>query len=80
MKITHLELHSVAASHRGNWIFVQIHTDAGLSGLGEASQSGNDGLVAAALEQLGPRLVGCGPKPSGSVMGTDGAGIGDFFG
>ena len=51
----------MAASHRGNWIFVQIHTDAGLSGLGEASQSGNDGLVAAALEQLGPRLVGADP-------------------
>lgn len=61
MKITHLELHSVAASPRGNWIFVQVHTDAGLSGLGEASQSGNDGLVAAALEQLGPRLAGADP-------------------
>ena len=80
MKITHLELHSVAASHRGNWIFVQVHTDAGLSGLGEASQSGNDGLVAAALEQLGPRLVGADPSSSRGVVGTDGAGIGDFFG
>ena len=58
MKITRLELHQVDASHRGNWIFVQLHTDAGLSGLGEASQSGNDGLVVAALEQLGQRIKG----------------------
>ena len=35
-----------------------MHTDAGLSGLGEASQSGNDGLIKAALEQLGQRLQG----------------------
>lgn len=61
MKITHVELHSVAASRRGNWLFVQIHTDAGVSGLGEASQSGNDGLVAAALEQSGLGLVGADP-------------------
>lgn len=56
MKITRLQIHQVDASKRGNWIFVQLHTDAGLSGLGEASQSGNDGLVIAALEQLGPQL------------------------
>ena len=80
MKITHLELHSVAASHRGNWIFVQIHTDAGLSGLGEASQSGNDGLVAAALEQLGPRLVGVDPTQVEVLWERDGAGVGHFLG
>ncbi len=48
MKITELEIIEIEASHRGNWIFVRLHTDAGLSGLGEASQSGNDGLVQAA--------------------------------
>ena len=58
MKITALELVEVAASPRGNWLFVRLHTDAGLSGLGEASQSGNDVLVKAALEQLGQRLEG----------------------
>lgn len=61
MEITRLEIHQVDASHRGNWIFVQLHTDAGVSGVGEASQSGNDGLVVAALEQLGPKLVGADP-------------------
>ncbi len=61
MQITGLEIHQVDASPRGNWIFVQLHTDAGLSGLGEASQSGNDGLVVAALQQLGEKLQGADP-------------------
>jgi galactonate dehydratase len=61
MKITELELIEIEASPRGNWIFVRLHTDAGLSGLGEASQSGNDGLVKAALEQMGHRLKGQDP-------------------
>ena len=58
MKITGLRTIEVAASRRGNWIFVLVDTDAGLTGLGEASQSGNDGLVKEALAQLGDRLVG----------------------
>ena len=61
MKITGLEVIQVAASVRGNWIFVRLHTDAGLSGLGEASQSGNDQLVCAALRQLGDSLLGLDP-------------------
>ncbi|NKB65698.1 MAG: mandelate racemase [Candidatus Latescibacteria bacterium] len=61
MKITALETVEIAASPRGNWIFVLLHTDAGLSGLGEASQSGNDRLVQVVLGQLGEKLVGRDP-------------------
>ena len=61
MKITELTLHAVDASPRGNWFFVQLHTDAGMSGIGEASQSGNDALVLSALSLMGERLVGCDP-------------------
>ncbi len=61
MKITQLTVHAVEASPRGNWFFVQLHTDAGISGLGEASQSGNDALVLSALAQMEGRLVGCDP-------------------
>ena len=61
MKVTGLKIHQVDASQRGNWIFVVVETDAGISGVGEASQSGNDGLVIAALGQLGERLVGQDP-------------------
>ena len=61
MKITELTLHAVEASPRGNWFFVQLHTDAGMSGIGEASQSGNDALVLSALSLMGEQLVGCDP-------------------
>ena len=61
MKVTELTLHEVEASPRGNWIFVQLQTDAGISGIGEASQSGNDALVLSALSLMRERLVGCDP-------------------
>ena len=61
MQITGLEIHQINASQRGNWIFVQLHTDIGPSGLGEASQSGNDKLVIAALRQLEETLKGADP-------------------
>ena len=61
MKVTGLKLTVVAASARGNWVFVELATDAGLVGLGEASQSGNDRLVMAALTQLGEQLRGADP-------------------
>jgi galactonate dehydratase len=62
MKITGMSWHRVAVSRRGNWQFVQVHTDEGITGLGEASQGGNDEAVAAVLEgQLGPALVGWNP-------------------
>ena len=62
MKITGLRIIELRASARGNWIFVLVDTDAGLSGLGEASQSGNDRLVKHALEQMEERLVGEDPS------------------
>ncbi len=58
MNITHLEPIIVHVNHRGDWIFVRVHTDAGIVGLGEASHSGNDGLVIAMLQSLGERLAG----------------------
>jgi galactonate dehydratase len=62
MKITGMSLHRVAVSRRGNWQFVQVQTDEGITGLGEASQGGNDEAVAAVLQgQLGPALAGWNP-------------------
>ena len=58
MKVDHLEIFEVAASHRGNWILVRLRTDAGLSGLGEASQSGDDAGTVALLKRLGTLLEG----------------------
>ncbi|MAG36073.1 MAG: hypothetical protein CL878_07505 [Dehalococcoidia bacterium] len=59
MKITSVETVGVEVNHRGNWLFVRVHTDEGLVGLGEASHSGDDGLLAAAIRhRLGPQLAG----------------------
>ncbi len=61
MKITGVRVLEVEASRRGNWILVEVRTDAGLTGIGEASQSGNDRLVKENLLQLGERLAGADP-------------------
>ena len=34
MKIIKIEPIVVKVNHRGNWVFVRIHTDAGITGLG----------------------------------------------
>ena len=52
MKITAIEPVVVKVNHRGDWIFVHVHTDEGIIGLGEASHSSNDALVLAAMGQL----------------------------
>lgn len=62
MKIVGFEVHSVPVNHRGGWVFVEVHTDAGATGTGEASQSGNDVLCIAALRQMAESLVGQDPR------------------
>ena len=61
MQITAIEPVIVQVNHRGDWLFVQVHTDAGLTGLGEASHSGNDSLAVAALRHFDALLRGHDP-------------------
>ncbi|MFP3897537.1 MAG: mandelate racemase/muconate lactonizing enzyme family protein, partial [Anaerolineales bacterium] len=61
MRIEDLQPVVVHVNHRGDWVFVQIQTDEGIVGLGEASHSGNDALLLSVLEQYGERLVGRDP-------------------
>ncbi|HHX43600.1 MAG TPA: mandelate racemase/muconate lactonizing enzyme family protein [Chloroflexi bacterium] len=61
LTIERLETHVVRVNRRGDWVFCLIHTNEGITGLGEASHSLNDPLVVAALEQYGQRLVGKDP-------------------
>lgn len=61
LKITRIEPIIINVNHRGDWVFVQVQTDAGLVGLGEASHSGNDRLLLAILQQFDEQLAGQDP-------------------
>lgn len=61
MRIMSIEPVLVRVNHRGDWVFVQVHTDAGITGLGEASHSGNDTLLVQVLAQYEELLRGDDP-------------------
>lgn len=61
MKIVAIEPVVVRVNERGDWVFVLVHTDTGITGLGEASHSGNDALCLAVLEHFSQRLAGQSP-------------------
>lgn len=58
MKITSIRTHQVQVSRERSWLFVEIFTDQGFVGLGEASQSRNDAGVVAEIVRLLPQYVG----------------------
>ena len=62
MKITHLELDTVQVNERETWVFVLMHTDAGLTGLGELNPSAPRLPCIKALYRLGQRLQGRDPR------------------
>lgn len=41
--ITDIKIYTVKVNQRGNWIFVELKTNKGINGLGEASQGGAEG-------------------------------------
>ena len=68
MKITDITVDIMAVpgpdgqTVRRNWIFVQVHTDAGIVGLGEATTEYHEVAVAAQIQtELKPRLLGMDP-------------------
>ncbi|MBN2393613.1 MAG: mandelate racemase/muconate lactonizing enzyme family protein [Anaerolineae bacterium] len=61
MKITGIEPVVIHVNQRGDWVFVLVHTDEGLTGLGEASHSGNDALLVATFGVFAAQLVGHDP-------------------
>jgi len=67
LKITGIEPVVVHVNHRGDWVFILVHTDEGITGLGEASHSGNDALLLAAIEAWRPQLVGTSPLAIGAL-------------
>lgn len=68
MKITDIKTHVMTVpgpdrkTTRRNWVFVEINTDAGLSGIGEATTEYHELAVKAQIEsELKPRLIGLDP-------------------
>ena len=58
MQIKRIETIIVKVSGRGDWVFVLVHTNDGLTGLGEVSHSQNDALVVEAVKQMDEQLKG----------------------
>lgn len=58
LQITRLETFLV----KPRWLFLKVHTNAGLVGLGEPIVEGRAKTCAAAIEELAPYLVGKDPR------------------
>ncbi len=61
MEITSLDTIIVQAGSNRTWAFVEVHTDNGLFGVGEASQSRLDAGIIAQIHDLEPLLIGKNP-------------------
>lgn len=59
LKITKVETLFV----KPRWLFLKIHTNAGITGLGEPILEGRAKTVAAAIDELTPYLIGKDPRP-----------------
>jgi galactonate dehydratase len=59
LKITTVETIFV----KPRWLFLKIHTNAGITGLGEPIVEGRAKTVATAIEELTPYLIGKDPRP-----------------
>lgn len=62
MKITSITPLVIHVNHRGDWLHVVVETDAGITGVGEASHNSNDALCAEAIAQFGISLDGQDPR------------------
>lgn len=60
MKITHIETFIVDC-YRTNWVFVEVHTDEGIVGVGEGSIEYREPTVCQAINELSRILVGADP-------------------
>lgn len=61
MKITGLKTHAVHVNHRGDWTFLAVHTDEGITGYGEVNPGGARSGSVDFLQQAEPVLAGRDP-------------------
>jgi galactonate dehydratase len=52
LTITGMEVFVVKVNQRGDWVFVRLRTDRGVTGIGEASQGGTDEAIKQALGEF----------------------------
>ena len=61
LTIRDIRTEGVRVNRRGDWIFIVLTTEEGLTGIGEASHSGNDRLVCTIVAGLADSLIGRDP-------------------
>ena len=61
LKITDIETEVVQVNHRGNWLFVKVHADNDIIGIGEASHGRDDNRIRHTIDTLKPTLIGWNP-------------------
>lgn len=66
MKITKIETFAVGAVWK-NWLFVKVHTDAGIHGIGEGTLNGFIATTEAAVHELEHLAIGQDPRRIGSL-------------
>ena len=70
MRVAAIESRILGVSARTNWYFVRVRTDAGITGIGEASLNGYERLLDACLAELAPRLVGAALDDADPLLAT----------
>ena len=62
MKITDITLSAVHVNHRGDWVFVHVHTDEGINGIGELKAGKNYDAQVTVVRDLKSQLIGRDPR------------------
>ena len=70
MRVAAIESRILGVSARTNWYFLRVRTDAGITGIGEASLNGYERLLDACLAELAPRLVGAALDDADPLLAT----------
>ena len=68
MKITQLEVETVQVNERETWVFALLHTDTGLTGLGELNPSAPRQACIEALRRIGRHLSGRDPRRIAAIQ------------
>lgn len=58
IKVTGIEIFPLSVNARGNWVIARVLTDAGLTGLGDASHSGANDPAIGKLQEYGALMTG----------------------